>query len=219
MKTLIIAPHPDDELLGVGGTLLRRKQEGGEVVWLIVTAILEEHGWSKDKIAERQDEIRKVAEFASIDEVIELKYPTTRLDTSMLGELVAAIGAVINRVQPEEVFIPHLGDVHSDHYIVHKAAVSNSKWFRHNSIKRLLTYETLSETDFGLDRTFSPNVFVDIEGFLERKLQALEIYDSEMGDFPFPRSKTAVSALAKIRGAASGFVAAEAFMLLRERQD
>jgi LmbE family N-acetylglucosaminyl deacetylase len=219
VKTLIIAPHPDDELLGVGGTLLRRKQEGGTVVWLIVTAILEEYGWSKEKIATRQEEIRRVAEFTGIDEVVELKYPTTHLDTSILAELVAAIGGVIDRVRPEEVFVPHIGDVHSDHYIVHKAAISNSKWFRHDSIKRLLAYETLSETDFGLEQDFSPNVFVNIEEFLEEKLQALEIYRSEMGSFPFPRSREAVSALAKVRGAASGFAAAEAFRLLRERHD
>jgi LmbE family N-acetylglucosaminyl deacetylase len=218
MKTLIIAPHPDDELLGVGGTLLRRKQEGGSVVVLIITAILEEHGWPKNKIVTRQEEIRKVAHFTGINEVIELEYPTSRLDMSMLGGMVAAIGGVVDKFQPDEVFVPHIGDAHSDHYIVHKAAVSNSKWFRHNSIRRLLAYETLSETDFGLYEHFSPNVFVNIEGFLEKKIEALEIYNSEMDDFPFPRSSEAVRALAKVRGAASGFVAAEAFILLRERQ-
>lgn len=219
MISLIVAPHPDDELLGVGGTLLRRKHEGGSVVWLIVTAILEEHGWPRDKILLREAEIRQLASFIGVDEVIELKYPTARLDMSLLGGLVAAIGDVIQAVQPEEVFVPHIGDVHSDHYIVHKATISNAKWFRHNSIKRLLAYETLSETGFGFDKEFTPNVFVNIDGFLEKKLEALQIYKSEIGEFPFPRSIEAVKALAKTRGASSGFMAAEAFMLLKERQD
>ena len=218
MKTLVIAPHPDDELLGVGGTLLRRKLEGGTVTWLIVTAILEEYGWQKERIVKRKEEIRKVAEIMGFDDVIELKYPTACLDMSMLSQLVGDIGSVVDKIKPDEVFVPHIGDIHSDHYIVHKAAVSNSKWFRHNSVKRLLAYETLSETDFGLDQVFSPNVYINIENFLQKKLDALQVYESEIKDFPFPRSKEAVIALAKLRGAASASGAPEAFKLLRERE-
>jgi LmbE family N-acetylglucosaminyl deacetylase len=103
--------------------------------------------------------------------------------------------------------------------VVFDAVASCTKWFRYPSINRILAYETLSETDFGLstEQAFRPNVFVDIESFLDRKLQAMEVYKSEMGEFPFPRSREAIRALAAVRGAASGFKAAEAFELLRER--
>lgn len=95
----------------------------------------------------------------------------------------------------------------------------STKWFRYPSVKRILAYETLSETDFGLgtDLGFRPNIFINIENYLEDKLRAMDIYASELGRFPFPRSDEAIRALATLRGAASGFQAAEAFELLRER--
>jgi LmbE family N-acetylglucosaminyl deacetylase len=120
--------------------------------------------------------------------------------------------------EPEEVFVPHPSDVHTDHRIVFDAVASCTKWFRYPSVKRVLAYETLSETDFGLgtNQAFRPNVFVNIEPYLAEKLQAMDIYVSELGVFPFPRSHEAIRALATLRGAASGFRAAEAFELLRE---
>ena len=103
--------------------------------------------------------------------------------------------------------------------MVFDAASACCKWFRYPSVRRVLAYETLSETEFGLDpdTRFHPNVFVDISAFLERKIELLQIYKSELGHFPFPRSATAVRVLAQYRGANSGFEAAEAFQLLREQ--
>ena len=119
----------------------------------------------------------------------------------------------------ETIFVPHPADVHSDHRVVFDAVSACTKWFRYPSVKRVLAYETLSETDFGLgtNQPFRPNVFVDVEHFFIKKLQAMDIYASEVGEFPFPRSHEAIRALATLRGAASGFKAAEAFELLRER--
>ena len=136
-----------------------------------------------------------------------------------MSDLVAGISNVFRSFEPEEVFVPHPSDVHTDHRIVFDAVSSCTKWFRYPSVKRVLAYETLSETDFGLgtDQSFRPNVFVDIEPFLDGKLRAMDIYASELGAFPFPRSREAIRALAMLRGAASGFKASEAFELLRER--
>lgn len=219
VKTLVVAPHPDDEVLGVGGTLLRRKAAGAKVAWLIVTAISVESGWSAGKVKERADEIERVTELFGFSEVFTLNFPTTQLDQVPMSDLVARISDVFKLFEPEEVFIPHPSDVHTDHRIVFDAVASCTKWFRYPSVKRILAYETLSETDFGLgnNQGFRPNVFVDIEPFLEGKLRALDIYASELGVFPFPRSHEAVQALATLRGAASGFKVAEAFELLRER--
>ena len=218
-KTLVVAPHPDDEVLGVGGTLLRRKAEGAKVAWMIVTAISVESGWSEEKVKQRTNEIKRVTELFGFDEVFTLNFPTTQLDRVSMSDLVAGISEVFRSFKPEEVFVPHPSDVHTDHRMVFDAVASCTKWFRYPFIKRVLAYETLSETDFGLGTVqgFRPNVFVDIEPFVEDKLRAMDIYASELGTFPFPRSHEAIRALAALRGAASGFMAAEAFELLRER--
>jgi N-acetylglucosamine malate deacetylase 1 len=219
MKTIVIAPHPDDEVLGAGGTLFRRKAEGAELAWLIVTSISTTMGWSEEKVARRRQEIKKIAGLFGFAEVFELNFPTARLDQIPVSDLVAGISDAFTRFEPTEVFLPHPSDVHTDHRIVFDAAASCTKWFRYPSVKRVLAYETLSESDFGLVACprFTPNYFVDIQPFLEEKLQAMSVYESELGDFPFPRSHEAIRALAKVRGAASGFSAAEAFELLRER--
>jgi N-acetylglucosamine malate deacetylase 1 len=218
-RTLIVAPHPDDEVLGVGGTLLRRKAEGAKVAWLIVTTISVESGWSEEKVKQRADEIKRSTELFGFDEVFTLNFSTTQLDRVPRSDLVAGVSDVFRSYEPEEVFVPHPSDVHTDHRIAFDAVASCTKWFRYPSVKRVLAYETLSETDFGLgtNQGFRPNVFVDIEPYLNDKLRAMDIYASELGVFPFPRSHEAIRALATLRGAASGFKAAEAFELLRER--
>lgn len=218
MKSLVVAPHPDDEVLGVGGTLLRRKTEGAQLGWLIMTRISVEAGWSLDKVLKRQKEITQITELFGFDSVFELSYTTTQLDQIPMAELISAVSAVIESFNPNEIFVPHSSDIHSDHRVTFDAVASSAKWFRSPSIKRVLAYETLSETDFGLgtNRGFKPNVFMNIEGHLEGKLRAMSIYSSEVGEFPFPRSNQAIFAQAILRGASSGFKEAEAFELLRE---
>ena len=219
MRTIIIAPHPDDEVLGAGGTLLRRKAEGSVVAWLIVTSITADSHFSDEKIKQRADEIKRVTAVFGFDAVFELNFPTTQLDQISMSDLVISVSNVFNTFEPEEVFVPHPADVHTDHGVVFNAVASCTKWFRYPSVIRVLAYETLSETDFGLgtEQGFRPNVFVNIEPYIEDKLRAMDIYASELGEFPFPRSHEAIRALATLRGAASGFKAAEAFELLRER--
>lgn len=219
MNTIVIAPHPDDEVLGVGGTLLRRKAEGGKVVCVIVTNISVEAGWDDEKVQQRNAEINQAKNLFGFDEVFKLNFPTTQLDCVPMGDLISKLSDIFKLYEPEEVFVPHSSDVHTDHKVVFDAVASCTKWFRYPSIKRILAYETLSETDFGLstNQCFNPNIFINIEGFLDDKLRAMNIYASELGEFPFPRSRETIMALATLRGAASGFKAAEAFELLRER--
>jgi len=219
MRTLVIAPHPDDEILGCGGTLLRRKHEGASLGWLIVTGISEQTGWNAARVEERDEEIAAAARFIGFDQVFNLRLPAAQLDELPTRQLVAQFGEVFNTFQPTEVLLPHSGDVHTDHRISFDAAMACTKWFRFPSVQRVLAYETLSETDFALPGApaFQPNFFVDISQHLDRKMQAMMIYKSELGQFPFPRSIEALRALATLRGAAAGFQAAEAFQLLRER--
>jgi len=219
VKTLVITPHPDDETLGCGGTLLRRKAEGGSLAWLIVTAMTEQDGWTAEQVRTRDAEIDRVADMYPFDSVFRLDFPTTRLDTLPMAEIIGGIADALKQFQPNELLIPHPADVHTDHRVVFDAATACSKWFRHAYVKRVLAYETVSETEFGFasGSTFQPNVFVDITNHLERKLAIMGVYASELGDFPFPRSLEAIRAKAQVHGATSGFAAAEAFQLLRER--
>lgn len=221
MKTLVVAPHPDDELLGCGGSLLRRIAEGGTLAWLLVTKMTHEAGWPLKKIKSRAIEIDRVCDGLHIlpKHKYELGLRTTELDRVPLNEMVKKISDVFNEFEPDEVFLPYPGDIHSDHRIAFEAASACTKWFRHPSVKRVLAYETLSETEFGIDPRhvgFKPNVFVDISEYLEEKIELMNIYQSEVNVFPFPRSEKALRALAHMRGSQSGFNAAEAFVLLRE---
>jgi LmbE family N-acetylglucosaminyl deacetylase len=219
-RTLVVAPHPDDEILGCGGTLLRRKAEGAALGWLIVTGISEGAGWPAERVRERDAEIARIAGMIGFDEVFNLCLPTAQLDRLPMSELVARFSEIFLAFRPEEVLVPHRGDVHTDHRVSFDATAACVKWFRYPFVRRILAYETLSETEFGLDPSsaFHPNVFVDITGSLDRKLEAMAVYASELGPFPFPRSPEAIRALAVLRGASGGFAAAEAFQLLRERE-
>ena len=175
-------------------------------------------GWSLEKIKSRKKEIEKVSKFYGFDNVFELNFPTTKLDNVPMLDLTTKISECLKKFKPQELYIPSFCDAHSDHRVVFEAVISSSKWFRLEGIKRILSYETLSETSFGLSRinNFNPNVFIDISPFLKRKIKVMNIYKSELGLPPFPRSEENIKALATIRGSESGYLAAEAFELLKE---
>jgi len=216
---LVVAPHPDDETLGCGGTILRHVEQGDSVCWLIVTHISEDLGFSKERIEHRERGIEQVASKYGMKRTVNLEFPATRLDTQPMSTLVEAIGEVVHDVEPELMYLPYRNDIHTDHAVVFDAVASCTKWFRYPSVRRVLAYETLSETDFALDPgadAFRPQVFASITGHLEKKISIMKIYESEIGTHPFPRSPSSIRALATLRGAAAGTEAAEAFTLLRE---
>ncbi len=218
---LVIAPHPDDETLGCGGTLLKHIAAGDKVHWLIVTSMLSEQGFSEERIRSRANEIDRVTSAYGFASVHLLGFPTMMLDTIPKRDLINSLSKVIGSVRPQVMYLPYRNDVHSDHTNVFDVAISCTKNFRCPSIKSIRAYETLSETEFGLrsdDPGFRPNLFIDIAPFLERKLEIMHFYVSEIGSFPFPRSETALRAQASLRGSQSGVHAAEAFMLLKEIQ-
>ena len=215
---LVVAPHPDDETLGCGGTLLRHRSNGDEVHWLVITKLAGE-AYSATRLESRQQEVREVAAAYGFASTTQLGFETTRLDQIGLNEIVSRIGSVISTVKPEVVYLPYPGDAHTDHCIVYQAASAATKWFRHPSVRRILACEILSETDFGLapdGLPFKPNSFVDISPWLEKKLEIMHLYAGEMGTHPFPRSDLAIRSLAALRGAQCGTDAAEAFMILKE---
>lgn len=216
---MVVAPHADDETLGCGGTILRHKSRGDEVSWLLVTDVAGVAGFTEEFREKRKKEIDHVAAAYGFNSVHQLMLPATRLDELPIVRLIDGISSVFMEKKPEVVYVPFRGDVHTDHAAVFDAAIACTKWFRYPSIKRILAYETLSETEFGLDSgidCFKPNVFVSVDGFLDKKIEIMKLYGSELGTFPFPRSEESIRAHAAFRGSTAGFRAAESFMLLKE---
>ncbi|EKY07763.1 PIG-L family deacetylase [Capnocytophaga sp. Marseille-Q4570] len=217
-KVIVISAHPDDEILGAGGTLLKHKKNGDKIYWLIVTNVLESCGFSKERVCSRQKEIEKISEALGVEKVFLLNYPTMSLSTSTLIEMVPKISKVFTEIEPEIVYCLNRSDAHSDHRITFDAVMACTKSFRYPFIKQVLMYECISETEFAPqlpEKVFIPNYFVDISSFLEEKLELMKIYESEVGEHPFPRSLRNIEALATYRGASVGVEYAEAFQLIK----
>ena len=220
MKILVVAPHPDDESLGCGGTLLRMRaeQSDAELHWMLVTEMSAGKRYAPEKIATRNAEIESVAQQLGAAAVHRLGFPPAELDTVPLSRLIDAIGNVVSEVRPHTLIMPYRYDAHSDHKAVFDAVAACTKSFRYPWIKRVAAYETVSETEFGIDPgapAFRPNVWVDISAYIDAKLRLIACYASELGEFPFPRSREAITALARLRGSTVGVAAAEGFVLLK----
>jgi LmbE family N-acetylglucosaminyl deacetylase len=218
-KVLFIAAHPDDETLGCGGSILRHKSQGDKIYWLIVTAMSKSDRFGDERIRLREKEIRAVAKAYNFSHIFKLNLPATRLDRIPLTKIIEKIARIIKKIKAEIVYLPHLGDLHTDHQITHKAILASIKSFRAPSVKKVFAYETVSETEFALPdkkNAFVPNVFVDITPFIDKKIKIMKIYKDEIKRFPFPRSEKNLRALATFRGARMGVRYAEAFMVIEE---
>lgn len=215
MIVLVIAPHPDDETLGCGGTLLKHGDVGDELHWVVVTRPGDAYKFTED----REGEKKTVAELYGFKTVTNLGFCVTYTDTVPLSKMVGSLTEVFNKINPEILYVPFRYDIHTDHQVVFDSVASCMKWFRFPSLKKIMVYETVSETEFNMrsQDNFSPNVYINIEKYIDKKIQIMNVYSGEMGIFPFPRSEENIRALATYRGASSGFIAAEAFMLLKER--
>lgn len=217
-NVLIVSAHPDDEVIGAGGTLLKHVQQGDKVYWLIITNISEGPAFTAERVAGRQQEIDTIAEAFGFAGVIKLDYPTATLSSQTLIQLVPDVSAAFMKWQPEIVYCVNRSDAHSDHRIVFEAVMACTKSFRYPFVKKVLMYECVSETEFAPalpERAFIPNYFVDISAFIEKKLQLMQVYASEVAEHPFPRSLDNLRALAHFRGATVGVHYAEAFQLIK----
>ena len=220
MRILVIAPHPDDETLGCGGSLLKHKSNGDSLSWLVATRGHEPQ-WSAEVLEAKEREISAVAAFYGFDNTFRLDFPTIKLDRVPIEELIAAIRDAITDAKPDWVYLNHFGDVHSDHRVLFEATMSVLKPFysSKHGVKKILSYEVFSSTDaapMNPARVFVPHVFTDVTEFLEQKLEIMALYESELQAFPLPRSLDSLRALARVRGATIGVEYAEAFMLVRE---
>ncbi len=218
MKVLIVSAHPDDETMGAGGTLLKHQASGDEIHWVIITHIFEHQGFSKARIQEREEEIQKVSKMLAVKKTYNLAFPTTTLSYSVVPKIISLFSDIVKEVEPEIIYLPNRSDAHSDHRMTFDAVMACTKSFRYACIKRVLMYECLSETEFApalAESAFIPNWFVDITDHFLQKIEIMKVYQSELGEHPFPRSIRNIEALAVHRGAMAGTVYAEAFQLLK----
>ncbi len=215
-KILVLAPHPDDEVLGCGGTISKYGKRGDEV-YLCVATQAYTPDWSKEFIKNRLKEVERASKALGIKKTYFLGFPTVKLDTVPQKELNEAILKVVKEIRPEIVYMPHHGDLNKDHRLVFESALVATRPNANGSVKRLLSYETLSETEWGNGLgEFIPNVYEDISKEIKTKIEAMKAYRSELKEFPHPRSPEIIEALAKKRGSEAGLKCAEAFMLIRE---
>lgn len=219
MKNIVvISAHPDDETLGVGGTILKHVENGDNVYWLIVTNVFENQGFSKERVESRQKEIKEVENLFGISKTFLLDYPTMTLSSSSLIKMVPEISYIFMEVQPEIIYTLNRSDAHSDHRVIFDAVMACTKSFRYPFIKQILMYECISETEFApalAEKAFLPNYFVDITNYLDTKNEIMKVFESEIAEHPFPRSLENIRALAHFRGASVGVQYAEAFQLLK----
>jgi len=215
MKVLVIAPHPDDEVLGCGATMAKHAQSGDDVHVCIVTKAYAPE-WSEAFLRNRPAEIEASRKILDVKQVHELGFPTVKLDTVPQKELNDSLDEVFEKIKPDVVYVPHRGDANMDHRIVFDSCMVAARPAG-RAIRRVLSYETLSETECGLrDAPFVPDVYVDVSATIAKKAEAMRAYGSELKRPPHPRSIEIIDALARKRGSEVNVSAAEAFMLVRE---
>lgn len=221
---LVVAAHPDDEVLGCGGTIAKHHQQGDSVHILI----LAEGATSRSSTRQRADweselsalsvAARKASKILGADSTTLRHFPDNRMDSCDLLDIIKPIEAVIDQRQPTIVYTHHAGDVNIDHRRIHDAVVTACRPVPDHPVKSLLFFEIPSSTEWqppGSAPPFLPNWHVDIGDTLSLKLKALAAYGCEMRQWPHPRSLRAVEHMARWRGASVGVEATESFILGR----
>ena len=223
MTTLVLAAHPDDEVLGCGGTMARMAQEKEDVYLAILgEGITSRHDRrdSRDPALEKlRDCTRRSAQILGVKDVFRYEFPDNRFDTVALLEIVKAIEEVIRKVDATVVYTQHGGDLNVDHSLLFKATLTATRPVPGGRIRAVYAYEVASSSEWAFQKfspPFHPSLFVDISGTLETKMRAVAEYESEMRPFPHPRSLEGLRASATRWGVAAGVTAAEAFEIVRE---
>ncbi|RJF94250.1 PIG-L family deacetylase [Sphingomonas cavernae] len=216
-RAMVIAPHPDDEVLGCGGTIARLATMGCRV-----TVVLATRGrpprFTESAVNMLEGEIAAAHARLGVARRHWLDFPAAELDRVPHAELNGALRDLVLSEEPEVLFVPFVGDIHLDHQILFQSALVAARPSFETFPRMVMAYETLSETNWNapyLTPGFQPNIFVDIADHLSAKLEAFGCYASQLRPFPHERSTEALAALAMLRGATVCKAAAEAFVLVR----
>jgi N-acetylglucosamine malate deacetylase 1 len=223
-RVLVVAAHPDDEILGCGATLALHAQRGDRVHVLILAEGATSRSQQRNP-ADCQEHLSALAQAAQtagtilgVTSVQLHQFPDNRMDSCDLLDIVKVVEREIQEFQPNIVYTHHCGDVNIDHRRTHEAVITAARPLPNSPVKTLLFFEIASSTEWQTSHSappFVPNWFVDISTTLELKREALAVYANEMRDWPHPRSLPALEYLARWRGATVGVVAAEAYILGR----
>jgi LmbE family N-acetylglucosaminyl deacetylase len=216
-RTLVIAPHPDDEILGAGGTMARLARAGHEVVVAVVTTG-QPPIFSRDQVEQVRSEAARAHKLLGVSRTLWLGQPAAGLSDTPHAELNAALRKAVQEVEPTTLIIPFVGDIHADHQLTFLSALVAARPHQAEFPATILAYETLSETNWNAPYVtpgFQPNVFVDVNETLTTKIEAMQLFASQLRPFPHERSVEALTALAVLRGASVHCRAAEAFVLVR----
>lgn len=214
MRIIVFAPHNDDEVLGVGGTIAKYSSLGHDVFVCEVTK-----GGSEEIVKMIRKEAVQAHEILGVKETIFLDFPVVRLRETPLIDINAEFLKVVKYIRPDIAFIPHKGDMHMDHSAVSHSAMVAMRPINGIKLETIYVYETLSETEWNIptvDNVFIPNAWSDITDFIDKKKQAMSCYKSQIKEPPHPRSIEIIEALAKLRGSTVGVSYAESFMLVRK---
>jgi len=205
VRYLIVAAHPDDEVLGCGGTALKlfKKQE---VYCLVLTRGGREKPISTDE----------VSKFMGFKGHWQLRFPDNCFDTIPLIEITQEIEKIKKEIKPQVVFTHFEHDLNKDHRITYEAVATATRPMAGETVRELYSFEIPSSTEWKFPNVFAPNVFIDISDTLEKKIKAFSMYESEVREFPHPRSPEAMRVIAKRWGVLSGLKCAEAFLLVRK---
>lgn len=223
-RVLVVAAHPDDEVLGVGGTIARHAASGDRVRILIMAEGLTSRDDVRDAAAHAAElaalhaRAHEVARLLGAEDVTLFSFPDNRMDSVTLLDVVKKIEHVVDEFRPDTVYTHHAGDVNVDHQVTHEAVVTACRPLPGEPVRDIYFFETLSSTEWQMmtaERAFLPQVYVDIAPYMEKKLAALHLYECEMRPYPHSRSYEAVAQLAALRGFTVGRRCAEAFMLGR----
>lgn len=220
---LVVAAHPDDEILGCGGTAARLVQEGREVYFAVlgegITSRHENRGAADPgRSSLLHQHARAAAAIIGVKDIFLYTLPDNRLDTVPLLQVVKMVEEVIAKLKPEVVYTHHPGDLNVDHGIIHRAVLTATRPVAGHPVREVYAFEVPSSTEWafgGLRPAFRPNVFVDVTATIEAKIAAMACYETEIREFPHPRSPEALRALATRWGSVVGCRAAEAFELVR----
>jgi LmbE family N-acetylglucosaminyl deacetylase len=223
MSVLVLAAHPDDEVLGCGGTVARLSREGRAVYLAIlgegITSRYDRREEADPVLVEAlHDRSRAVAAKLGAKDLFLFGLPDNRFDTVPLLDVVKVVEGLVGRLRPEEVYTQHGGDLNVDHVVLFRATLTATRPVGGCPVRAVYAYEVASSSEWAFGQfapAFRPNVFVDVGATLEVKVEAMQLYESEARPFPHPRSPEALRAQARRWGAVAGLEAAEAFQLVR----
>jgi len=223
MNVLVVAAHPDDELLGCGGTAARLAKEGHSVFFAILGEGITSRPAKREEadpgaVKDLRECSRRVADLLGVKELSTHGLPDNRFDSVDLLEVIKIVEGLIERLRPDAVYTHHGGDLNVDHQIVSRAVLTATRPVAGLVVKELYMFEVASSTEWAFQQiapVFKPNLFVDIEATLALKLEGMRLYESEARDFPHPRSGKALTAIAQRWGSVIGRHAAEAFEAVR----